>query len=139
MKRRHAAPGATTGDLDESDIDDRMSAIRDAIVAEEDDDILLLTEVLPDTVADGEPAPEVAAVAAAWEAEGDGSAAAEEAALAHAPATTIAGMLLDAGALSPEEVEQLLRSEFRHWLETDGRQVLLELLDELVERDSNPD
>ena len=106
-----------TGSLEPREIDDRMSAIRQAIESDSmEQGVLLLTDEIPE----GE------------DAEPDLQATTHS---GHEAATAIAEVLLDANHLHPDEVAEILRAEFRHWLETDGRRVLAELLDELVERE----
>ncbi len=106
------------GALEPEDIDHRMSAIRHAIETDSPEQgVLLLTDVIPE---DEEPEPDPHTLAHSGGREA---------------ATAIAEVLLDTGHLHPDEVAEVLRLEFRRWLETDGRQVLAELLDELVERE----
>ena len=110
------------GSLEPEDIDHRMSAIRHAIEADSSEqEVLLLTDVIPEDD-DYDPEPQAPTRPGGREA-----------------ATAIAEVLLDAGHLHPEEVAEILRLEFRRWLETDGRQVLADLLDELVEREERQD
>ncbi len=108
-----------SGVLEPEDIDDRMSAIRNAIESGgPEQGVLLLTDVIAE-MDEGDAAPHEP----------------EPGHPGHAATTTIAEVLLEADHLRPQEVAEILRAEFRHWLESDGRQVLAQLLDELIERD----
>ena len=110
-------PNWEAGGLEPDDIDDRMSAIRHAIEPGGPElGVLLLTDVIPE---DEAVVPESQTLAHSG----------------HEAATAIAEVLLDSGHVHPDEVAEILRAEFRHWLETDGRRVLGELLDELIDRD----
>ena len=105
------------GSLEPREIDDRMSAIRQAIESDAPEQGVLL---LTDEISEFE------------DAEPDLHATTHS---GHEASTAIAEVLLGASHLHPDEVAEILRAEFRHWLDTDGRQVLAELLDELVERE----
>ncbi len=118
MNDARRAPAA--GQLDASDIDDRMSAIGRAIQSDTaSDDVLLLTDVIDEESESADAGPESAA----------------DAPSGREATAAIAGLLLEGNGLQSGEVSELLRAEFRDWLETEGREVLAQLLDELVERD----
>ena len=107
------------GGLDPAQISGRMSAIGHAMHSGgAGEDILLLTDVIEEGGTQSE---------AVFEPDSGSNAA-----------SAIAEVLLDSGGnYEPADVNEILRAEFRNWLESDGREVLAELLDDLVAKEES--